>query len=130
MRGWGTSRRALYEQLDRRALQPLPAEPYEYAEWKRCRVNLDYHVEIAKHYYSVPHQLIRQRSKRGSPPRPARFSIAASGLPVIDGVPGHIGRRPSPNTCRVRTGAIATGRTSASAARPAQSATTQPSWLM
>ena len=33
---------------------------YEYAEWKRCRVGLDYHVEIAKHYYSVPHQLIRQ----------------------------------------------------------------------
>ncbi|HZD91758.1 MAG TPA: IS21 family transposase, partial [Pseudolabrys sp.] len=60
MRGWGTSRRALFEQLDGPALQPLPAEPYEYAEWKRCRVNLDYHVEIAKHYYSVPHQLIRQ----------------------------------------------------------------------
>ena len=60
MRGWGTSRRALYEQLDRPALERLPAEPYEYAEWKRCRVNLDYHVEIAKHYYSVPHQLIRQ----------------------------------------------------------------------
>jgi transposase len=60
MRGWGTSRRALFEQLDRPALQPLPAEPYEYAEWKRCRVNLDYHVEIGKHHYSVPHQLIRQ----------------------------------------------------------------------
>jgi transposase len=60
MRGWGTSRRALYDQLDRPALEPLPAEPYEYAEWKRCRVNLDYHVEIAKHYYSVPYQLIRQ----------------------------------------------------------------------
>ena len=60
MRSWGTSRRALYDQLDRLALEPLPAEPYEYAEWKRCRVNLDYHVEIAKHYYSVPHQLIRQ----------------------------------------------------------------------
>jgi transposase len=60
MRGWGTSRRALYDQLDQPALEPLPAEPYEYAEWKRCRVNLDYHVEIAKHYYSVPHQLIRQ----------------------------------------------------------------------
>src|SRR6202790_507729 len=60
MRGWGTNRRALYEQLDRPALEPLPAEPYEYAEWKRCRVGLDYHVEIGKHYYSVPHQLIRQ----------------------------------------------------------------------
>src|SRR5271169_1572585 len=60
MRSWGVSRRALYEQLDRPALQALPPTPYEYAEWKRCRVGLDYHVEIAKHYYSVPHQLIRQ----------------------------------------------------------------------
>ena len=60
MRGWGLSRRALYEQLDRPALQALPPTPYEYAEWKRCRVGLDYHVEIAKHYYSVPYQLIRQ----------------------------------------------------------------------
>ena len=61
MRGWGTSRRALFEQLDRPALERLPAEPYEYAEWKRCRVNLDYHVEIAKHYYSVPYTLLREK---------------------------------------------------------------------
>jgi transposase len=60
MRGWGTSRRALFEELDRPALVSLPSLPYEYAEWKRCRVNFDYHIEIAKHYYSVPHQLIRQ----------------------------------------------------------------------
>ena len=60
MRGWGTSRRALFEQLDRPALGSLPSTPYEYAEWQRCRVGLDYHIEIAKHYYSVPHQLIRQ----------------------------------------------------------------------
>ncbi|HEX3524345.1 MAG TPA: hypothetical protein VHT52_19935 [Stellaceae bacterium] len=60
LRGWGRSRRQLFDELDRPALLPLPDEPYEYAEWKRCRVNLDYHVEIAKHYYSVPHSLVRQ----------------------------------------------------------------------
>ena len=60
MRGWGTSRRALYEQIDRPALRPLPPTPYEYADWKRCRVNLDYHVEIEKHFYSVPFQLLRK----------------------------------------------------------------------
>lgn len=60
MRGWGTTRRALYEQLDQPALGPLPATPYEHAEWKRCRVNLDYHVEIEKHVYSVPFRLLRQ----------------------------------------------------------------------
>jgi transposase len=53
MRGWGTTRRALYEQLDRPALRELPPMPYEYATWKRCRVNLDYHVEIDKHFYQA-----------------------------------------------------------------------------
>ncbi|WP_354125523.1 IS21 family transposase [Bradyrhizobium sp. LA6.10] len=60
LRSWGRSRRDLFEELDRPALTPLPDEPYQYAEWKRCRVNLDYHIEIAKHYYSVPHNLVRQ----------------------------------------------------------------------
>ena len=59
-RGWGTTRFALYQQLDRPALQRLPSTHYEYAAWKRCRVNLDYHVEIERHYYSVPYQLLRQ----------------------------------------------------------------------
>jgi transposase len=60
MRGWGTTRRALFEQLERPALLSLPSTVFEYAEWKRCRVNLDYHVEIDKHFYSVPFQLLRQ----------------------------------------------------------------------
>lgn len=59
MRGWGTTRHALYEQVDRPALLALPPTAYEYAEWKRCRVNLDYHVEIDKHFYSVPFRLLR-----------------------------------------------------------------------
>jgi transposase len=57
----GASRRALFEELDRPALKALPAEPFEFAEWKECRVGLDYHVEIAKHYYSVPFTLLRER---------------------------------------------------------------------
>lgn len=60
LRGWGRSRRALFDDLDRPALTPLPDEPYAYAEWKRCRVGLDYHVEIARHFYSVPFGLLRQ----------------------------------------------------------------------
>jgi transposase len=60
MRGWGTTRRALFEQVDRPALRELPPTPYEYATWKRCRVNLDYHVEIDKHFYSVPFRLLRE----------------------------------------------------------------------
>jgi transposase len=60
MRGWGATRRALFEQLERPALLELPPTPYEYADWKRCRVNLDYHIEIDKHFYSVPFRLLRQ----------------------------------------------------------------------
>jgi len=60
MRGLGTTRRALFEQFDRPALLPLPPAAYEYAEWRRCRVGLDYHVQIDKHFYSVPHDLLRQ----------------------------------------------------------------------
>src|ERR1700736_4278555 len=44
--------------MDRPALQPLPAQPYVMAEWKSVRANIDYHVEIDRHYYSVPYQLV------------------------------------------------------------------------
>lgn len=51
------SRRSLFEELDRPVLKPLPSQQYVYAEWKKARVNIDYHVEIDRHYYSVPYQL-------------------------------------------------------------------------
>ena len=57
----GVSRRALYEQLDRPALRPLPTARYVLAHWKLCRVNIDYHVEIERHVYSVPYQLVREQ---------------------------------------------------------------------
>jgi len=56
----GTSRSALFDQLDRPALKKLPVEPYVCAEWKECKVSFDYHVEVERHYYSVPHMLLRQ----------------------------------------------------------------------
>ena len=55
------SRRSLFESLDRPALQPLPTQPYEFARWKKVRPNIDYHVEVEGHYYSVPHQLMREQ---------------------------------------------------------------------
>jgi transposase len=51
------SRKELFEKLDRPALRPLPPFPFPYAEWKKARVNIDYHIELDRHYYSVPHQL-------------------------------------------------------------------------
>ena len=59
MKGYGgASRRALFERFDQPALQPLPLERYVHAEWRHARVNIDYHVEVDRHYYSVPHALI------------------------------------------------------------------------
>lgn len=52
------SRAELYQTLDRPSLQPLPAQRYVFAEWKKARVNLDYHVELTGHYYSTPYQLV------------------------------------------------------------------------
>ena len=54
------SRRTLFESLDRPALRPLPAERYQYGEWKTARVNIDYHVEFDQHWYSVPYHLTKQ----------------------------------------------------------------------
>ena len=52
-------RQTLFDELDKPALKPLPATPYIYAQWKKVRVHIDYHVEIAKHYYSVPCALVK-----------------------------------------------------------------------
>ena len=55
------SRKTLFESLDKVALKQLPVQPYQYAEWKKARVHIDYHVEIARHYYSVPFQLVKKQ---------------------------------------------------------------------
>ena len=54
------SRLSLFEQLDRPALRPLPAQPFELAEWSQATVNIDYHIQFDKSFYSVPYQLARQ----------------------------------------------------------------------
>ena len=72
-------RQSLFAELDRPALRPLPARPYEYADWKTAKVNIDYHVEVDRHWYSVPYQLVGQRcdirvtagDRRGPPSGPA-----------------------------------------------------------
>jgi transposase len=53
------SRLTQFEALDRPALKPLPLEPYVYAEWLKATVQLDYHVDVERHHYSVPYQLYK-----------------------------------------------------------------------
>jgi len=54
------TRLSQFEQLDKPALRALPAQPYQYADIKQARVHIDYHIEYDKHYYSVPHHLVKQ----------------------------------------------------------------------
>lgn len=55
------TRRELFNEIDRPALKPLPAEPYVFAEWRLRRVGLDYHVDVEGHFYSVPYRFARQQ---------------------------------------------------------------------
>lgn len=53
-------RKSLFEQVEKPVLRPLPVEAYVLATWKKAKVNIDYHIEIDGHYYSVPFQFARQ----------------------------------------------------------------------
>jgi transposase len=55
------SRRALYEEIEKSELKILPSYPYQIAEFRVGRVNIDYHVEIERHYYSVPYTLVGKK---------------------------------------------------------------------
>lgn len=54
-------RQSLFQTVDKPALKPLPERPYQFAEWKKARVNVDYHIEVDRHYYSVPYKLIKKQ---------------------------------------------------------------------
>ena len=53
-----TSRRELFETVDKPALKPLPPTRYEYANWKKAKIHIDYHFVFDNHFYSVPYQHI------------------------------------------------------------------------
>ncbi len=57
----GVSRQQLFDDIERAALRSLPAERFIFATWKKARVNIDYHIEADKHYYSVPYSLAREQ---------------------------------------------------------------------
>ena len=60
LRAVGQTRRQLFEDIDRPALRPLPCQPFVFAEWRQRRAGLDYHVEIERHFYSVPYRFARE----------------------------------------------------------------------
>ncbi|PYN91835.1 MAG: IS21 family transposase [Candidatus Rokuibacteriota bacterium] len=52
---------AIFDQLERAALLPLPLSPWELAEWKQAKLHADCHVVFGGAYYSAPHRLIGER---------------------------------------------------------------------
>ncbi|CAN2536365.1 hypothetical+protein [Methylocapsa aurea] len=116
MRKLGISRRELFEKIERDALGPLPATDWEFAEWKRARVNIDYHIEIESFFYSVPHALIHAEVDVRVTER--MIEVFHRGQRVGLHERRYMGARHVRirSTCRARIGATPPGRRIASAA--------------
>lgn len=56
----GKSRRDLWETIDKPALKPLPVRSYEFAEWKKGGLRINYHFEFDEHFYSAPYTLLNK----------------------------------------------------------------------
>ncbi len=54
-------RRSRFLELEQPALRSLPLRAYEFGEWRQSKVHPDYHIEVARAYYSVPYRLIGER---------------------------------------------------------------------
>lgn len=54
------SRNSWFEEVEKAQLLPLPSTPFELAIWSKAKVNIDYHVVVENHYYSVPYSLVNQ----------------------------------------------------------------------
>jgi len=59
--GLPATRSELFATLDQPALRPLPAVPYQFAYWLKARVQLNYHVQVDEHWYSVPYTYLKQQ---------------------------------------------------------------------
>ncbi|MDD3428360.1 MAG: IS21 family transposase, partial [Caldisericia bacterium] len=60
MKQFNASRKELFDRLEKQELKNLPLVRYEIGEWKRAKVNLDYHISVNNHLYSVPYHLIHE----------------------------------------------------------------------
>lgn len=60
MRDYGKSRVEMFESIERATLLPLPKDRFEITEWKKARINIDYHVAFGDRLYSVPHRYVHE----------------------------------------------------------------------
>ena len=54
------SRDQWFQEMEKSQLLPLPARAFTLATWRQAGVNIDYHVAVEKHFYSVPYDLVHQ----------------------------------------------------------------------
>jgi len=55
------SRYDIFHEEELPLLAPLPAYPYELAEWKQATVQFNYHISCAGMLYSVPYEYIKRK---------------------------------------------------------------------
>ena len=115
LRHVGQTRRQLFEAIERPALRPLPAEPYVFAEWRARRAGLDYHVEIERHYYSVPYRFARDEIEARITARTVELFHRGERIAAHMRGSGNGRHTRSPSTCHRRIGALPIGRSSGSA---------------
>ncbi|MCH2227972.1 MAG: IS21 family transposase [Candidatus Caenarcaniphilales bacterium] len=55
------NRKYIFEKFEKEKLKPLPEDSFELQLWKKAKVAPDYHVEVEKHFYSVPYKYISKK---------------------------------------------------------------------
>lgn len=116
MRRLDQYRRDLFEAMERPALAVLPAEEYEFAEWRLARVSTDYHVEFERYFYSVPHSLIREQVDVRATSRTIEIFFKGKRVAAHQRRYGGARFGTDPDHMPVRTAATRNGRRSASGA--------------
>ncbi len=130
MKGYGNQTRAeRFRMLDAPALSPLPLEPYEYTEYKAVKVGPDYHVEYARHWYSVPHELVGQRLSLKVGSRWYSSGTRGSVWRNIRAAHMNINTQPIRFTCQNATGGMGHGHRNALSSRETVQVRPQAGWL-
>ncbi len=118
LRRVGATRRQLFEELDRPALRPLPVERYIFAEWRIRRAGLDYHVEIERHYYSVPYRFAREQVEARITANTIEIFHKGERIAAHRRSSGNGKHTRSPIICPLRIAALPTGRLNGFNAKP------------
>lgn len=109
MRAYKASRCELFERLDKPALGPLPAEPFQASAWKRVALNIDYHVEFEA--ISIRRRIRCSEKSFGCVPPQAhwRYFISETASPATHAATPAVAERPIPSTCRARIARMRNG---------------------